>query len=87
MTHDRNAGVGKFVAAGLEDGITDPRRKLTRNQVKFFKMLVKVLMWILIALLFLAAAFDTAFAVVLCCLGVVVCSSVAAVLVDRHVRR
>ncbi len=47
----------------------------------------KVLGCILIALLFLVAVFDPAFGRVLACLGVIVCCSLAAVIVDRRLRR
>ena len=49
--------------------------------------LVKVLSCILVALLFLVAAFKPGFATVLSCIGVIVACSVAAVLVDRHYGR
>lgn len=49
--------------------------------------LVKVLSCILVALLFLVAAFKPGFATVLSCIGVIVACSVAAVLVDRRYGR
>lgn len=49
--------------------------------------LAKVLSCILIALLFLAAVFDPGFGRVLACLGVIVCCSLAAVIIDRRFRR
>ena len=51
---------------------------------KFQRFLVKTLVCILIALLFLVAVFEPGFGKVLACLGVVVCCSLAAVFVDRH---
>lgn len=49
--------------------------------------LVKVLSCVLVALLFLVAAFKPGFATVLSCIGVIVACSVAAVLVDRRYGR
>lgn len=49
--------------------------------------LVKLLSCVLIALLFLVAAFKPGFATVLSCIGVIVACSVAAVLVDRRYGR
>ena len=53
-----------------------------KRQFKVF--LIKVLCCVLIALLFLVAAFAPSFATVLSCTGVVIACSVAAVLVDRR---
>lgn len=49
--------------------------------------LAKVLSCILLALLFLVAVFDPGFGRVLACLGVIVCCSLAAVIMDRRFRR
>lgn len=54
---------------------------------KFQRFLVKTLVCILIALLFLIAAFSPGFGKVLACLGVIVCCSLAAVFIDRHLGR
>lgn len=54
---------------------------------KFQRFLVKTLVCILIALLFLVAVFEPGFGKVLACLGVIVCCSLAAVFTDRHFGR
>ena len=50
-------------------------------------LLAKVFSCILLALLFLVAVFDPGFGKVLACLGVIVCCSLAAVIIDRRFRR
>lgn len=74
-------------------GLTDPGVHIPADTIssgnadrkrQFKVFLVKVLCCILIALLFLVAAFTPSFATVLSCAGVVIACSVAAVLVDRR---
>ena len=70
-----------FIKAGAVPDLKARRRR------DLLYLGAKVLSCILIALLFLVAVFDPDFARVLACLGVIVCCSLAAVLVDRRFRR
>lgn len=70
-----------FIKAGVR---ADPKEIRRRGLLRFS---VKVLSCILVALLFLVAVFDPGFGRVLACLGVIVCCSLAAVIVDRRFRR
>lgn len=75
----------------LDPGILIPgkiRSKADNDRKRRLMLfLVKVLGCVLIALLFLVAAFKPGFATVLSCVGVIVACSIAAILVDRRFGR